>query len=75
MLALLRGEHESRVSSALEGLRYLVATGEALPPSTAKRRIYTFPDGRLSMRMDQLSVPMTSGTNSYHCLARDKFVP
>jgi amino acid adenylation domain-containing protein len=43
MLSFLLDEHERRSKSPLEGLRYLVATGEALPPSTARRWIAALP--------------------------------
>lgn len=43
MLSFLLDEHERRSSSPLEDLRYLVATGEALPPSTARRWIAALP--------------------------------
>jgi amino acid adenylation domain-containing protein len=43
MLSFLLDEHERRSTSPLEDLRYLVATGEALPPSTARRWIAALP--------------------------------
>ena len=43
ILSLLLDEHELRGESSLARLRYLVATGEALPSSSVKRWISSFP--------------------------------
>ena len=43
VLRFLIEEHERRGTSALESLHYLLATGEALPPSMARQWISLFP--------------------------------
>jgi amino acid adenylation domain-containing protein len=43
LLTMLLDEHEKRGSSPLRSLRHMLATGEALPPSTVRRWISAIP--------------------------------